>query len=138
MKSLTRWIAEVCGLVIRIAGGHVRVVDATLLADSGFGIEVANGCNAINVLVLLWAAQLAWPAGSWLDKLKRLGIGTAIILVVNGIRIISLYYLGQWNRDWFEWMHLYVWEALIMLLGMSIFAMGIRRTPVSAVAGGPK
>ncbi len=136
---LTRSIAQVCGAMIHLAGGHVQVLEYTLRSpDNGFQILVANGCNGINVLVLLWSAQLAWPAGGWSSKLKWMGIGALVILSANTIRIITLFYLGQWSQNWFEWMHVYVWEMLIMVLGLAVFAMGIRQKPVSAVSDGAK
>ena len=138
LESLTAWLARLSGGIIHFAGGHVEVAGNTLTAPSGFSIAVANGCNGINVLILLWAAQLAWPAAGWADKLKKAAIGTPIIFLVNTIRIITLYYLGQWNREWFEWMHLYVWEVLIMMLGLAVFALGIRQTPRTAAAGAAK
>jgi len=136
---LTRSTAEFSAAIIRLAGGHVDVSNQTLTApQNGFSIAVVNGCNGINALLLLWAAQLAWPLAGWLEKLKRMGIGTAAILAANTFRIITLFYVGQWNRDWFEWMHLYVWEILIMLVGLAVFAAGARQTPTPAAAGAAK
>jgi len=139
IEYYTRSIAALSAAIIRVAGGHVELASFTLTAPAtGSSIVVVNGCNGINVVVLLWAAQLAWPASRWTDKLKAMVVGALIIQVANTIRVISLFYLNQWNQAWFEAMHLYVWEILIMLLGLAVFALSIRRTPVSAVADGAK
>jgi exosortase H (IPTLxxWG-CTERM-specific) len=136
---LTRSMAEMCARMIRLAGGHALVEDYMLRSPiNGFQILVANGCNGINVIVLLWSAQLAWPAGRLVVKLKWMAIGALVILAANTIRIISLFYLGQWSQNWFEWMHLYVWEILIMVLGVAVFAMGIRQTQTPAVSDASK
>ena len=39
------------------------------------------------------------------------------------MRIISLFYLGQWNYTVFEWFHLYLWPVLIMLDVLIVFAI---------------
>jgi exosortase/archaeosortase family protein len=47
--------------------------------------------------------------------------GTAAIHIVNLIRFISLYYVGQYNRAWFDFAHLYLWESLMMIDTLVIF-----------------
>ena len=36
------------------------------------------------------------------------------VQAANLLRVISLCYVGQWNRDVFEFAHLSLWQALIM------------------------
>ncbi len=49
--------------------------------------------------------------------------------LLNIVRIISLFYLGQWNQDVFEWAHLYIWQALIMLDVLIVFLLWLRLLP---------
>lgn len=58
--------------------------------------------------------MVAFPA-SWRLKLIGIAIGILAVQGVNLLRIISLYYLGKWNMQVFEFAHLYLWQALIML-----------------------
>jgi exosortase/archaeosortase family protein len=37
------------------------------------------------------------------------------IQALNLVRIVSLFYLVQWSARAFEFAHLYLWQALIML-----------------------
>jgi exosortase/archaeosortase family protein len=46
--------------------------------------------------------------------------------VMNIARIISLFYLGQWNMDVFTFIHLYLWPVLIMLDVMIVFMLYLR------------
>jgi exosortase/archaeosortase family protein len=48
---------------------------------------------------------------------------------LNVVRVISLFYLGQWNREVFEWAHLYVWQALIMLDVLIVWLLWVRTLP---------
>ena len=49
--------------------------------------------------------------------------GFFFVQALNLVRIISLFYLGQWNHTVFEWFHLYLWPALIMLDVLVVFAI---------------
>jgi hypothetical protein len=51
--------------------------------------------------------------------------------------VISLFYLGQWNRDVFEWAHLYVWQALIMLDVLIVWLVWVRMLPEVRGERGP-
>jgi hypothetical protein len=42
------------------------------------------------------------------------------------VRFISLYYLGQYSRSWFDFAHLYLWESLIVLDTMVVFWLWTR------------
>jgi len=132
VTAFTRGLVEVSAIVIRLLGGDAAAHQVILQNPSnGFAMEVLDGCNGDDVVVLLWAAILAYPA-SWSQKGKGLLAGTAIIYVINFLRIISLFYLGQYNRQWFDFAHLYVWESVFVLLTLTIFWMWVRRTSLSS------
>jgi exosortase H (IPTLxxWG-CTERM-specific) len=127
VTAFTRGLVEVSAMVIRLFGGSAAAHQVVLQNPSnGFAMEVLDGCNGDDVAVLLWAAILAYPA-SWRQKGKGLLAGTATIYVINFLRIISLFYLGQYDRQWFDFAHLYVWESVFVLLTLTIFWMWVRR-----------
>ena len=74
------------------------------------------------------ASTLAMPA-PW--KLKLIGIGSGFLAIqgMNLLRIITLFYLGQWNKTAFDWAHLYIWQALIMLDVLIVFLIWLRFIP---------
>jgi len=128
--AFTRGIARLSAAIIHSFGGQVRVDQTALTSPvSGFSVEVLNGCNGINATLLLWAAILAYPAG-WGQKLKGLLVGGLAIQGINLVRVISLYYLGQFSVRWFQFAHLYVWEMLVMLAGLVTFVLWIRSIPL--------
>src|SRR5262249_56709982 len=86
------------------------------------------GCNGVEATIVLVAAMLAFPA-PWKHKLVGLAAGIVAVQGLNVIRVISLFYLGQWNRDVFEWAHLYVWQALIMLDVLIVWLVWVRTLP---------
>jgi exosortase H (IPTLxxWG-CTERM-specific) len=127
VTGFTRGLVEISAMVIRLFGGSAAAHQVVLQNPSnGFAMEVLDGCNGDDVAVLLWAAILAYPA-SWRQKGKGLVFGTATIYAINFLRIISLFYLGQYNRQWFDFAHLYVWESVFVLLTLTIFWTWVRR-----------
>jgi exosortase H (IPTLxxWG-CTERM-specific) len=123
-------LVHISAAVIHLLRGKALVSGLILTSPlNGFSVEVVNGCNAINVTILLWAAILVYPA-AWGDKLKGLAAGTLALHALNIVRIVTLFYLGQYNRAWFDFAHLYLWESLIVIDTLAIFwgwAIFVRR-----------
>jgi exosortase H (IPTLxxWG-CTERM-specific) len=92
---------------------------------SGFSVSIEAGCNGVEATIVLVAAMMAFPAG-WRMKLLGIVIGFLAIQFMNLLRIISLYYLGQWNMQAFEWAHLYIWQSLIILDVLVVFLIWLR------------
>ncbi len=118
----------------------VTLFDANVVATgkilrstaNGFAVSIEAGCNGVEATIVLVAAILAFPA-SWKRRLLGLAVGIFAVQSLNVIRVISLFYLGQWNIDAFEWAHLYVWQALIMLDVLVVWLIWVRTLP----HGGP-
>jgi exosortase H (IPTLxxWG-CTERM-specific) len=119
--NFDRVLVQTAGILIHLFGGHARA-EGTILRDpsSGMAVEMKDGCNGVNVTVLLCAALLAFPA-SWTLKVKGLLIGVVAIQALNFLRFISLYYLLQYSQAWFDFAHAYLWESLIMLDALAVF-----------------
>jgi exosortase H (IPTLxxWG-CTERM-specific) len=126
-------LVDISAAAIHLFRGRALVSGAVLTSPAnGFSVQVENGCNAINVTILLWAAILVYPA-PWREKLKGLAAGTLALHTINIVRIITLFYLGQYNRAWFDFAHLYLWESLIVIDTLAIFwgwAILVRRKVV--------
>jgi exosortase H (IPTLxxWG-CTERM-specific) len=124
------WLAH--GLIAG-CGGHAVSEGAILRTPEGFGVEMRDGCNAINVTILLWSAVLAFPA-SW--KMKAIGLtaGSLVIQALNIVRFISLFYLRQYSMTWFDFAHSYLWESLLVLDTMVIFWLWAKQAAPSGTA----
>ncbi|MGO9010383.1 MAG: exosortase H [Bryobacteraceae bacterium] len=112
--------------LVEICGGAAQAQGAILRAPGGFGVEMKDGCNGVTVTILLCAAVLAFPA-PW--RMRGLGLlaGGLTIQVLNIVRFISLFYLGQYSTTWFEFAHGYLWETLLMLDTMVVFWLWVGR-----------
>lgn len=109
---------------------HTVVSDASNIrhGPGGPGIEIVAGCNGVEAVLILISAVLAFPS-PWRYKLIGVGVGFVAIQALNLVRIISLYYLLLWNRVWFDWFHLYLWQALIILDALVFWLVWLRWLP---------
>jgi len=120
-------------LLARICAGLVTWFDSTAraagkvqwTAQTGFGVSIEPGCNGIEACIVLFAAIMAFPA-SWRHKLVGLVAGFVAVQALNVVRVISLFYLGQWNMDVFNFAHEYLWQALIMLDVLVVWLVWVR------------
>ena len=104
--------------------------------ESGFAVSIEPGCNGVEALIILFAAIFAFPA-PFKNKLVGFAIGFVAIQALNLVRIISLFYLGNWNLDFFGWIHLYLWPTLIMLDVLIVFLVYLRYLSRQGIAAEP-
>ena len=130
----TAAIAKVSAGIVGVFDPHAiaygKVLEST---TTGFAISIERGCNGVEAVIILVAAMLAFPAPRK-QRLIGIGLGFVAIQALNLVRIISLFYLGQWNRLWFDWFHLYLWQALIVLDALVAFLVWLRYLPRDGVA----
>jgi exosortase H (IPTLxxWG-CTERM-specific) len=127
-----------------VSAAIVKLFDPTVVADgkllqsgqNGFAVSIEAGCNGVEATIVLVAAILAFPA-SWKRRLAGLVIGIVAVQALNIVRVISLFYLGQWNVDAFDFAHRYVWQALIMLDVLIVWLLWVRTLPRDAPAPVP-
>ena len=123
----------------RVSGALMRVFDASITTSgnvigatgSPFAVSIEAGCNGVEATLVLVAAMLAFPA-PWPHRVRGMLIGVAAVQALNVLRVVSLFYLGRWNEDAFEWAHLYVWQALIMLDVLIVWVVWVRFAPAAA------
>jgi exosortase H (IPTLxxWG-CTERM-specific) len=125
----TTAIAHVSVWLMRLFDHSVVAHDNDILnALTGGGIQIVAGCNGVEAVLILVSAVLAFPA-PWSHKLAGIGLGFLAIQTLNLVRIISLFYLHEWNHVWFEWFHLYLWQALIILDALVFWLLWLRWLP---------
>lgn len=124
------------GLLADISAWTMMLFDSSVEAEgiilrsltTGAAVAIMPGCNGVEAMIVLIAAMVAFPS-PWKHKLIGLLIGFVAIQALNLVRIISLFYLLQWNEVWFQWFHLYLWQALIILDAMIVFIVWLRMLP---------
>jgi exosortase H (IPTLxxWG-CTERM-specific) len=130
LASLSAWLVTVFDPNVAASGKLLRST------ANGFAVSIEAGCNGVEATIVLIAAMLAFPA-SWKRRLLGLAVGIVAVQGLNIVRVISLFYLGQWNLNVFEWAHLYVWQALIMLDVLIVWLVWVRTLPQRSAAAVP-
>jgi exosortase H (IPTLxxWG-CTERM-specific) len=130
----TSLIADISVWIVQLFDDNV-IATANVIRDkaSGFGVRIERGCNGVEALIILFAAIFAFPA-PFKSKLLGFAVGFFAIQTLNLVRIISLFYLGQWNQVAFEWFHLYLWQALIILDALVVWLIWLRTLPQARAA----
>ena len=139
VQPWTEGLAKISVAIITLFDSHAiaygRVLQST---TNGFAVSIEAGCNGVEAALILIAAIIAFKAPM---KQKLIGIAGGLLAVqlLNIVRVITLFYIGQWSATAFEWAHLYLWQALIMLDVLVVWLLWLRwlatsETPRAAAA----
>jgi exosortase family protein XrtM len=88
-------------------------------------IRVGQGCDGIDCLLLLIAAVLAFPT-TWRAKPMALAAGVPLIYTCNLVRIAALYHVQRHAPLYFDLMHAYVGQTVIIIVGCGFFLFWVR------------
>jgi len=119
--------ALVSGAILRGLGQDAQVAK-TSIHTVGFAISIHRGCDALEPAWFFCAAVLAFPA-PWHRKRAVLLVGTALILLLNLVRIVSLFYIGLRAPAFFPTAHLELWPAAFLLVALLLWIGWIRSVP---------
>jgi exosortase H (IPTLxxWG-CTERM-specific) len=125
----TEGLARASAALILLFDPNVLAAGKVLQSTAnGFAVSIEAGCNGIEAAIILIAAMLAYPA-PWKSRVIGMLAGLAAVQALNIVRVVSLFYLGQWSYAAFEWAHLYLWQALIMLDVLVVWLVWMRTLP---------
>ena len=104
-------LAKIVGEILSLTGLAVIVLGQKVVYPGIFGIDIANECSAASQMIIVASALFAYPAGLRL-RLLGLFLFAAIIFVGNILRLVSLFWMGIWAKEYFDFVHFYVWGGL--------------------------
>jgi exosortase/archaeosortase family protein len=110
--------ARLAGAVVGLFDHGVRVVDVDIVGRAS--LTVAKNCDAMDVNILYVAAVVAFPA-PWARRALGLVAGLAALVVVNVLRITTLYFVEVHAPGAFEVVHAEVWPLALVLLAVGAF-----------------
>ena len=113
--------ARVSAGLLQLAGQEATV-DDRVVSGPGSSLLIERGCDAVHPSVLFIAAVLASPVALWTKWLGIL-IGTVVLMAINVVRIVSLYFIQRHVPSLFELMHVEVWQALFIFLAVLFWAV---------------
>ena len=130
VTTFSAGITAISGSALNLIGEDV-VVEGTQMRSPTFAVDVKNGCNGLEAMLLIISAMIAFPA-AWTFRIAGILLGSLLIQFVNIFRIDSLFILGRDYPHLFETFHVTVWQVIIFLLsiGIFIFWSGRARRPI--------
>lgn len=113
---------------------RASAVDATVSAPGG-SLRIINGCEGTEAWFLLLAAFGTAPL-SFKSRSQGMALGTAVVFVVNQLRILTLFYAHRADRGLFDVLHSTVTPiAVILLVAGFFYAWLVHDAARSATAG---
>lgn len=109
-------IARVSGHVLAVLGQDITVRNASISSPM-FSVNIIRGCDAVEAIALYVCAVLAFPL-PFLKKLPGIIAGTLLLLILNLVRIVSLFLIGVYSPRLFGLIHLDVWQALFIFFAV--------------------
>ena len=129
----TTLLAQACVALVTLFDVNAAAIGKVLWNPaSGFGVSIEPGCNGVEAYIVLFAAIVAFPS-NWKHRFWGLGLGFVAVQALNVARVVSLFYLGQWNDTAFKVAHEYLWQGLIMLDVLVVWLVWVRSNPTSQV-----
>jgi exosortase H (IPTLxxWG-CTERM-specific) len=125
IEPFTAGIAQVSGAVLDLIGQNVTM-QGTVIRNSRFAVNIRNGCNGVEAMLIFLAAVLAFPA-SWRSRLLGLGLGIVAIQVVNLIRVVALFLTGIYFPKLFDASHTVIWQTVVILSGVLLWIFWANR-----------
>lgn len=126
IAPFTQSIARLSAWLIRPIDPFIYANGAALLnTETGFSVVIASGCNGVEAMIILICAVVVSRADV-VHKIAGSIAGGMTIYLLNLLRVLSLYYLGQWSETAFDFAHSYLWQALIMLDVLAFWLVWLR------------
>jgi exosortase H (IPTLxxWG-CTERM-specific) len=119
VTPFTAFIARISGFVLRLLGEDAAV-NGCAVSSPRFAVTIYNGCNGLITGLIFISGVLAFPA-RWSAKLIGIVGGLLAIQLINLVRIVSLFYVGVFLPQYFNDAHIFVWQSLVILFGVSLW-----------------
>jgi len=127
IEPFTGGIARLSGAVLNLLGQHVAL-RGTVIQGPHFAVNIRNGCNGVEAMLIFISAVLAFPA-SWRSRFAGLTLGILAIQAVNLVRVVSLYLTGAYLPRFFDASHTVIWQSVVILCGVLLWVFWANRLP---------
>ena len=138
-EPLLKFNAWAGSLLLNIMGQGTTAGGDTIYSKE-FSMSIRRGCDALEPTALFISALLIFPVG-WRKKLPGILVGGAFLLVMNFVRIVSLFFFGVYWEEAFDIMHSQVWQVIFILLALISLGVWIqwatRKKPETPVSDDP-
>ena len=100
------------------AGGESILIGAV-------SIEIVPDCTPLMPTAALWIAIAAFPA-PWRWRLAGLAAGALLLWLYNLARILALIPVLTYRPQLFDFIHVYLWQTVTLLVVFALFLLWLR------------
>lgn len=125
VEAVTAVDARASGALLNLIGQHNRVIDGTLWSGNTAVVTVLPLCSGFEFLCLFSAAVLVFPA-PLAKKIPGMLVGVALLLALNLIRIMSLFFIGIHYPSIFTVVHEEIWAMILVIASIVLYIAWIR------------
>ena len=100
--------------------GIVEGTRGCIIELKGITLNVAFGCNGLEAFVIYTVAIISFPAAT-AKKLWGILAGFVILQLLNIVRILALGITGVYFKSYFEYIHIYVAQGIMIALALVLF-----------------
>jgi len=123
VKALTSWTAQIEYYALRLFT-FSATLEANVVYLDGFAVRIIEECTGVFEVIIFMAAVLAFPT-TWAKRAIGLGMGIPLLYLFNVLRILVLMVVGRYQPSIFEFMHIYFWQATLILMITSVWLLWI-------------
>jgi len=91
----------------------------------GVSIEIVPDCTPLMPTAALWIAIAAFPA-PWRWRLAGLAAGAFVLWLYNLARILALIPVLEHRPQLFDFIHVYLWQTVTLLVVFALFLLWLR------------
>lgn len=125
VEPFTAFLATLTANVVVMAGQPAEQFD-TVIKTPTHAVDIKNGCNGLEAIILIVAAMIAFPATAGARILGVVG-GFLFVQAFNVFRLAALVWIGEHHRDLFELFHVAIMQTLVILVSIAFFVYWSRR-----------
>ena len=123
MPAYLNFTTTVSGILLRLLGQDITAT-GNHLSSAAFAVSINRGCSAIEPTALFISAVIAFPA-FYMKKIPGIILGTLSLAILNLIRIVTLFLIGVYFRQFFHLMHIDVWQGLFVFFAVILWVVWI-------------
>lgn len=120
LAAYARAAGVVLAFLENMLGAGVNVQVQGSVIGGRYPLEIVKNCDAIEINILFASAVLAFPA-SLRQRAWGLTLGLPLLVLLNLLRICTLYFIGVHAPERFEIFHVEIWPLCLVAATTLLF-----------------
>lgn len=125
LDAVAGLVASLTQAGLNVLGVAARRMGTVLYVPGGFSYDLTIGCTGLLPAAVLTVAIMATP-GSRATKRRGLAVGLPLVLTINLLRLVHLFWIGAHTPRYFPLAHTVLWEATLVLWTFAIWLVWTR------------